>query len=173
MQPLDPVEDVKNWIREFVIQPHIRLAGWPPCPYARKALLEHKIRFVVKADQALEDLVFTELKEFRAQGKEVTVVIDPRPHNTRVGDLNLAITRWRRSAAELGLYVMRDHPLDREEVNGVCMNHGHFLLVFIQDLNALTKATRELESQGYYHPWGLPAHREMVAGREARIQESV
>ena len=37
---------VKSWILEYVVEPNANLNGFPPCPYAKQAMLENKVRFL-------------------------------------------------------------------------------------------------------------------------------
>ena len=36
-------QDITAWINDFVSKPNALLNNFPPCPYARKAMLEQKV----------------------------------------------------------------------------------------------------------------------------------
>ena len=38
------INDVKTWIDDFVTKPNHLLNDFPPCPYARKAMLDKKFK---------------------------------------------------------------------------------------------------------------------------------
>ena len=39
-------QQVKDWIEDFVTKPNPVFGDLPPCPFARKAMLENKVKFL-------------------------------------------------------------------------------------------------------------------------------
>ena len=55
---LTPTQTIQNWIKDFVTRPNPVFGDLPPCPYAQKAMVEDKVKFVerVKLTRAIEKL---------------------------------------------------------------------------------------------------------------------
>ena len=44
-------DDIIRWMKEFVEVPHPNFGNFAPCPYAKEARIENKIKFVETQDQ--------------------------------------------------------------------------------------------------------------------------
>ena len=140
-----------TWLTEFVEQPHAQLAGWPPCPFARKARLDNQ--FEIRAG-VIDP--YTDLAHIEIGGLDVVAVVY-RPADFTAKEFNLQI-----SAVNSGfltprnLLALADHPDDIEEVNGVIMNQGTWAIAFVQPLTKLNQHAQQLARRGFYDGW--PQH---------------
>ena len=172
------VEEIKRWIFGVLSVPSSHFNGLPPCPYAKQAWIDGKVKVDFgggrKIDETLYDfpntadiviVVITEPWDFDdiedwceeinkqlAKAKEDLVLIPFVPGNeTHTGQPEEEMTNW--------------EPLVEEE----------YAMVFVQFLSDLEIASAHLMSQGYYN--NCPAKfMEYVSKRaerykNARIQE--
>ena len=153
--------DIMNWITGFVERPNPDLAGWPLCPYARRARLDSQFDIRPGRIDPYTDLSHAEIGDLMV----VAYVYDPQDFDARtftdqVRSVNLAFLTAR------DLIALPDHPADPEIVRGVTMNQGTWALVFLQPLSKLNHFARLISAQGYYDGWpedylqGLFEHRE-------------
>ena len=42
---MTPTQKIQNWINNFVTQPNPVFGNLPPCPFARKAIVDNKVEF--------------------------------------------------------------------------------------------------------------------------------
>lgn len=142
-------QDILEWMQHFVEVPRTELADWAPCPYARQARLKNLIDIRAgTADPYMDARSITDM----ASRDVIVVVYDFQEYpaaefNSLISDANAAFLQ------ERGLIALADHPLDREEVQGVCMNQGQYALMLVQDLAKLNNHARQLAEKGFYDGW--------------------
>ena len=154
-------QDVLNWITGFVEQPNPGLQGWPPCPYARKARLDHQLDLRPGIIDPYTDLQKIDLGEFMVIG----YIYDPRDFtadefNRQVRELNTGFLLSR------DIIALADHPDDHEDINGVCMNQGTWAITFVQPLSKLNDFARLIAAKGYYDGWSEDYLAVLFEGRE-------
>lgn len=140
---------ILQWMQQFLEVSNPALDGWAPCPYARAARLRGSIDFRAGGADPYVDLRHIT----HMGGFEVVVLIyevqefGAQEFNDLVSAANLAFLSGH------GLIALADHPGDREEVRGVCMNQGQWALVLVQDQDRLDQAARQLAQRGFYDGW--------------------
>lgn len=140
-------QDVMAWLTQFVEQPHPALAGWPPCPYARKARLDNK--FAMKAGtEPYWDLMRVDLGTLDV----IAFVYDPADFAAAEFE-NLVQRANQGFLLARDLIALPDHPDAPEIVNSVTMNQGQWAIVFVQALRKLDAHAKNLADRGYYHDW--------------------
>lgn len=140
---------ILNWIETFVEVPNEKLNGWSPCPYARQARLENKIKIVtVYSDNVFYDII-TNLDSLN---EDTDVVIYCLP-NITVERLNIIVNELNSHRDKSGFVFLEDHPQAEEYVNDVKMNFGECALILAQKLDKLNEASKKLKSKGYYDVW--------------------
>jgi hypothetical protein len=140
-------QDIMAWITGFVEQPHPALAGWPPCPYARRARTDDLLD-IRPGTEPYWDLMHVELGRLDV----LVFVYDPS---------SFAATEFEHlvHGANQGflfardLIALPDHPDAPEIVNGVSMNQGRWAMVFVQALSKLDSHARTLADRGFYRGW--------------------
>ena len=71
---MHPVEqDIRNWSKNFLEVPNVKLNGLPPCPYAAKAWAEDKVMFSINT--GLEGLRY-EVEIFDSHDYDIIVWAD-------------------------------------------------------------------------------------------------
>lgn len=156
-------QDIEQWIINFVEVPNPVLGNWPPCPYARKARLDHD--FEVRLGLApLHDLI--KISKQGLNGKSViAIAYNPAQHTHDDFSRDLDIAN-RQFLLANDLLVLEDHPADPEIINGVSMNQGTYALALVQSLSDLNQKAKLMAKQGFYDAWpedylqALFAHRQ-------------
>jgi hypothetical protein len=141
---------ILSWSENFLEQPHPALGNWSPCPYARRARLNHQVSIRLGDDpyHDLEKLCGTGL----GSSQVVIFAYDPAEWTREIFAPRLeAANQDFLLAADL--IVLEDHPADAEIVNGVCMNQGTYALAMCQSLSDLDAKARQMAQKGFYHTW--------------------
>lgn len=156
------VEQLNQWLQEFVEQPNSGLGDWPPCPYARQARINNKIS--IKFCEVVEFMDVIRESLFTLEEKDVVVIcfdhnqIDPVSLQEYVAGTN-------KTLMPANYVILEDHPDSPEFVNGVKMNFGHCGLLILQKLDKLNTAADQLREKGYYDKWDQSALDSVVAWR--------
>lgn len=142
--------DVINWITGFVEKPNPLLNGWAPCPYARAARAQNKIRIDIGIAPWLD------LRQISWHGMpDLDVIV--KIYDPQEWPLDRFRAEWQSAQTEFlspkGLLCLEDHPDDPESVNGVSMNQGTWALLLVQSQSKLAEAAEQLAARGYYDGW--------------------
>ncbi len=153
--------DILAWVTGFVERPHPALAGWAPCPYARRARLEGKFEIRPGHIDPYTDLQHINIGELDV----VAMVYDPtefepEQFNQQITAVNQGFLRAR------DLLALADHPGSPEVVQGVTMNQGTWAIAFVQPLAKLNAHARMVAEKGYYKDWPEDYLEILFEGRE-------
>ena len=85
-----PTEFIKQWIDDFVTKPNPVFGDLPPCPFARKAMLENKVKFVELDSVADYPTVYQHITEADFDEIDVLVQIAQPDHFTLKETKNIA-----------------------------------------------------------------------------------
>jgi hypothetical protein len=143
-------QDILSWSENFLEQPHPALGNWSPCPYARRARLNHQvdIRIGTSPKEDLQQLCEQGLGSAQVVIYAYDPVVQPRDQFAQALD-----QANREFLLVADLIVLEDHPADAEIVNGVCMNQGTYALAMCQSLSDLDVKARQMAAKGFYHTW--------------------
>jgi hypothetical protein len=61
--------------------------------------------------------------------------------------------------------VLEDHPRQREEISGVVVNNGRYILLLCQRLSTLNRFSEILKKKGYYDQWSKKNIADVVTWR--------
>ena len=155
--------DVTNWITGFVEKPNPLLNGWAPCPYARAARLQNKIRIDIGVAPWLD------LRQQSWHGmRDLDVIV--KIYDPAAWPLARFRAEWQSAQEEFlapqGLLCLEDHPEDAESVNGVVMNQGTWALLLLQQTAKLEQAAQQLATRGYYNQWPEEYLQSVFNGRQ-------
>lgn len=145
--------DVTNWITGFVEKPNPLLNGWAPCPYARAARMQNKIRIDIGIAPWLD------LRQLSWHGMaDLDVIV--KIYDPTEWSFDRFRSEWQSAQTEFltgkDLLCLEDHPDEVETMNGVVMNQGTWALLLIQQQSKLEEAARQLANKGYYDGWPEP-----------------
>ena len=155
-------EKIYHWLETFVEVPNDKLNGWSPCPYARQARLDKKIKIVEGDSNSVFYTVFCHIDSLN-EGYDVIVYcfdksIDPNYFSLMTSELN----KYKHNT---GFIFLEDHPDVEEYVNGVKMNFGECALILAQKLDKLNIASEKLKQKGYYDVWSIENLNDVVNWR--------
>ena len=150
-------KEIQKWIEKFVSKPNKLLNGFPPCPYARTALIKY-----VETDHV--NMLFDIMLEWN-DDVEVVVLHTPTENYTPEG-LRFIVNKFNQIAMKEDIVALEDHPDDVENVNGVKMNFGKCIIILVQRLSKINEASHVLKEKGYYDVWSKENLDDVVNWRE-------
>ncbi len=152
------IDEIKTWINEFV-SVHNDSIGHIPCPFAKQAMVDEKIKYVAGFD-TLDDLVLN-------WSDDVEVVVFYAPtEQYQLHELTYIVDEFNKQAMSKDIVALEDHPHDPELLNGATMNFGKAILILVQRLSKLNLASKILHKKGYYDNWPKENYDSVVKWRQ-------
>lgn len=161
-------QSIHDWIDNFLCKNNPAFNNLPPCPFAKQALLENKIKCIQiqPSNQiSMHDYFIEELEKnsYHWQEDKEVVVIGCEPHYISEDELSLAVENAsERFLNQRGYVALEDHPDAEEKVLDVCVNQGKYALVLLQERDKLQRARKILQKQNYYKYWTDEYYKEVV-----------
>jgi len=159
-------EFLSNWIINFLSTPQEILSGYPPCPYARKALVENKINFVSSTNYS--DVILKEIESWDDLFDVLLVEcgsVDKDYFVDQVADINNAII-------SKGFFALEDHIDIAEPLGHLDFRNGKYNIILVQRLSKINSASESLKKIGYYNNWTNNMIDSVVSWRFTAPQES-
>ena len=150
--------EIQKWLDEFVTQPNPLLNGFPPCPYARAAIVDY-----VETDHVSNSL--EHLLENWNDDIQVVCLYTATENYTPEG-LSYIVKEFNKVAMPKDIVALEDHPEDEEDVNVVKMNFGKCIIILVQRLTKVNEASELLRKKGYYDTWSKENLDDVVNWRE-------
>jgi len=150
--------EIQKWLDEFVTQPNPLLNGFPPCPYARAAIVDY-----VETDHVSNSL--EHLLENWNDDIQVVCLYTATENYTPEG-LSYIVKEFNKVAMPKDIVALEDHPEDEEDVNGVKMNFGKCIIILVQRLSKINEASETLKKKGYYDVWSQENLDDVVTWRK-------
>ena len=149
---ISPKQYITNWLKTFVEVPHPVFGDFPPCPFAQKARLEDKILFRTIAEEEPDSNFWTWIERHDFKKYEVLCMILPgtrwKPDYTKKIAVQLNSVYMKKD-----IVVLEDHPKIKEQVQGISLNNGRYILLLAQQLSKLNKFSNQLKKTNYYSNW--------------------
>lgn len=140
-------EFLSNWIINFLSKPQEILSGYPPCPYARKALIENKINFLSASNYT--QVILQEVSGWN-NSYDVLLVecgdIDKDTFVNDVADINIELLGK-------GFVALEDHVNIEEPLHHLDFRNGKYNIILVQRLDKINLASDSLKKLGYYNNW--------------------
>jgi hypothetical protein len=147
------IEDVTDWVEEFVSVKNETL-GHIPCPFAKRAILDDKIIWLTASTISDLEKIITWQSNKELWGNKEVLIIGMKKDSITPFDLHEKIQSINQKVLiPNGLVALEDHPETIETINSVKMNQGEWVLVLIQSIDKLNRASEILKKQGYYDNW--------------------
>lgn len=168
---MHPIEnDIRNWSHNFLEIPHVKLNGLPPCPYARKAWADKKVKFSINT--GLEGLT-KEIYSFDLHQYDIVVWAEEEPPELEYLDGWCDGANETLSILQKDMHLMVFHPdfnaedagLDFLDDAEVTDNNLYYAMVFVQKLSILDDASLSLEKSGYYNNFPDEVYESLVLER--------
>ena len=149
---LTPTQTIKNWIKDFVTKPNPIFGNLPPCPFAQKAIVDGKVKFLELDGIGEFGTIFTHIWDFNFDKKDVLVII-AEPEQYTVKETVGIADKLNQAFMPRDVVILEDHPKLKEKVKSVTLNNGHYILFLAQRLSKLNKFAKVLEAGPYYKNW--------------------
>ena len=149
---MTPTKKIKNWINDFVTQPNPVFGNLPPCPFAKKAIVDGKVEFLELDGVAGHSTLYSQIWDFDFDSKDVLCMIAEPDHFTASETAEIA-KNLNEYWMTRDVVVLEDHPDIVERVKGVTLNNGEYILFLAQRLSKLNHFSKMLETGPYYRNW--------------------
>lgn len=133
-------KEIEDWINETLSKPNEIFGNLPPCPYARKAWKDNKVKVTHDKAVLMED--YAKLKSGEI---DLIMIIQ---QDAKIDEL-YKLKDHLESNLGKDFVILEDHPELKEEVGGMNLNFGKPVL-FVQNRDKLTEARKFLENTDYY-----------------------
>lgn len=143
-------QDLSYWIINFLDVPQVVLNNIAPCPFAKAALLNNKIQFIIGSDSVVQDMLMLNAQWDNVYEGVVLIYpsdIDAEKFITSVAEVN------EKYFSHSGLLALEDHPQIPETIAGLRFNNHKYAIVIVQRAEKLSKASEMLSKRGYYKNW--------------------
>jgi len=156
----DYEEYLRDWILNFLSIPNELFNNLPPCPFARKSLVDNKIRFI-KGDNYVEEI--SKLLDVWDAQFDVVVYVAPNDVNkdTFVEDVKFLNDVYIRR----GFVCLEDHKDIPENFFNLKFNNGKYNIILCQQIDKINQASVALLKQGYYKNWSHELYDDVVSWR--------
>jgi len=142
-------EKLYEYITNFIIVPHPAFNNWPPCPYAKKALMDNKVEILFTTFKDVVDTLHDGFELINSNEKEVVAIAFDREEYHE--SLHQIVVDFNKE------YMLKDCVLlggpDQYTVNGVDMTFKPCCIIWLQKLSDLREASDKLFEKGYYNHW--------------------
>ncbi|MCP3704847.1 MAG: hypothetical protein GY954_18190 [Alteromonas sp.] len=151
------VEEILQWSETALEKPSPQFNNLPPCPYARKALMDEKVAILFKYDDSYQ-VLYSCISQFD-DNFDLAIIVDV--HNDKsaydfheyLESLNEAISNG--MFIDKDIWVMGFHPDDdvsetAQETAIEAITDTEYSMIFVQRLTVLQEAADKLDKKGYY-----------------------
>ena len=147
-----PTQTIKTWIKDFVTRPNPVFGNLPPCPFAQKAIVDGRVKFLELDGIGEFGTIFTHIWDFDFDEQDVLVIIAEPDQYTAKETVEIAEKlNW--AFMPRDIVILEDHPKIKEKVKQVKLNNGHYILFLAQRLSKLNRFSKMLEKGPYYRNW--------------------
>jgi hypothetical protein len=162
--------DIRKWSHDFLEVPNAKLNGLPPCPYAKQAWIDNKVKFSVNT--GVTELL-KEVAEFESHEYDIVVWASELLPDMQYLDGFCDGVNEAMSIAGHDMHLMVFHPdYDAEDAgldflveDGVSDPDLEYCMVFVQKLSLLDDAALSLEKSGYYRSFPEDVYNSLVLDR--------
>ena len=148
---MNEVEEVNEWILNFVEKAFPEFGDFPVCPFAKKARLNGEITVeLVRGD--LEEFICSKLEDYDYNIKlSLIIETDLEKYSTEVSEE--LHERLKAIAEKKNIIVLMDHPEIEDYHNELKVNQGKYLLIFLQPYDTLLEYRKKALKMGYFDNW--------------------
>ena len=161
-----PTQKIKIWIKDFLTKRNPVFGDLPPCPFARKAMMDKKVEFIELPRTADWRTIYQLIWNADFDSKDVLCIIAEPKQFTAQQTVSMAEFLNERFMPR-DVVILEDHPEIPEKVKGVKLNNGEHIPFLAQSLSKLNRFSKMLESGPYYKNWSK-TYLESVKGFRAR-----
>ena len=155
---------MEDWILNDLSSPVVALGGFAKCPYAKKAYVENKVKFLedyISLDESISSIA-------ASWDNATTEVVVIRLHDVDEIMITEVVELLNDRYMQDDFIFLDDHINNVERMHDVIFNNGRYNVLFMQRRSKLAAATRRLEKIGYYNKWTKEYYDEVVSWRSQR-----
>lgn len=151
---------IKRWILEDLSKPVALLNNLPKCPYAKKALLDNKIKFY-HVCKDLNFIIQEIAKDWNDDTLEVAVIhldweISPN-------QLENIVVTYNVEYKDQDFLFLDDHVEVDETIKNINFNNGKYNLLLMQRRSKIEAARKQLQKLNYYKNWPEDYYKEVTS----------
>ena len=151
------VEEIMQWSETALEKPSPQFNNLPPCPYAKKALMDEKVAILFKYDDSYQ-VLYSCVSQFD-DNFDLAIIVDlyndksAYDFHEYLESLNEAISNG--MFIDKDIWVMGFHPDDdvseeAKETAIEAITDTEYSMIFVQRLTVLQEAADKLDKKGYY-----------------------
>lgn len=157
---------LKDWIMGFLSTPLPLLNGFPPCPYAKKAIIDDKVLFF-RSENYEADITAL----FNNWDDKYDVAVCVAPDDVDSKDFVEATQRLNDAFLSKGFGCLEDHKDIPEKFYEYSFNNGRYNIILCQRMEKINSAAHTLRSKGYYRNWPTELYNEVVSWRDESLRQ--
>lgn len=158
---------LKQWIIGFLSEPQDLLNGFPTCPFAKKSLIDNKIKFYDSIDYVTDIC-----KLFDNWNDSIEVAIFIVPDGVDPQKFVQDIKKINEIYIEKGYICLEDHKDVPEPFFHLHFNNGKYNLAICQKSEKINQAAEILLKKGYYKNWSKELYDQVVSWRPGSLSKS-
>jgi hypothetical protein len=160
-------EYLKKWITDFLSEPQELLNGFPSCPYAKKSLIENKIKFYDTVDY-VSDIG----KVCDDWDENIEAVIFIVPDNVDPLIFVNDVKKINENYMSKGFICLEDHKDIPEPFFHLRFNNGKYNIIICQKSEKINQASEILLKKGYYKNWSKELYDQVVSWRHTSLSNN-
>jgi hypothetical protein len=161
------VRELIQYIIDFVERPHPKLGNLPVCPFARKARLENRIRFEVRALTRSAILGLVPLFEAEPE-LHMVICIHPNKDGMSSEEVRRVVGELNETLPAMNLMALGAHPEDNFNIDGLYTRREPYPNIQLLRLDIGERAADSLKNTGYYGRWNEDNMRDVTVAVPAR-----
>jgi hypothetical protein len=161
------VRELTQYIIDFVEQPHPKLGNLPVCPFARKARLENRIRFEVRA--LTRGAILGLAPWFEAEPElHMVICIHPNKDGISAEEVRRLVGELNETLPAMNLMALGAHPEDSFNIDGLYTRREPYPNIQLLRLDIGERSAESLKNTGYYDRWSEDNIRDVTVAVPAR-----
>jgi len=165
-------DDLRSWSKHVLEVPSAHLNGLPPCPYAKKAWLDNKVKVIQVGDVLLSAPEYAPLTDH-----QYDLVVIASFNIPDASEMEEVVQQYNDEGCADDYYFMLFHPeygaeeadldflYEHDWVSGI---EDEYCMIFIQKLSKVDDLSVQLEKQGYYKAFPEDEYQTLVLDRRNR-----
>ncbi len=151
---------LENWILNFLSRPYPEFGDLSPCPFAKKAYLDNKVKFLKVTNY------FSEIRNFlNGWADQYDVLVFICPDNVPAEEFVLNTQILNNEFMPQNLVLLEDHKDVPEKIGTITLNNGLYNLILAQKLDKLNDAAHKLSYTEYSKKWPKDYYDQVVSWR--------
>lgn len=150
---------IRKWILEDLSKPVGLLNNLPKCPFAKKALLDEKVKFYTAAGD-LNYVVKEITKHWNDEKIEVAVI--HLNWDVKTKEMEGIVNVYNKLYEPKDFLLLDDHIDVEEKIEDVDFSNGRYNILLLQKKSKIVSARTQLEKLNYYKNWPEEYYNQVV-----------